>query len=137
LFTQRPERIEYNVMRIVEHFRTDGLTRESYLRSALSLPALFCSRPATIIGHVERIAELLSAGLIQLPPPASGPDSAVARVLSICRETASIYVLSDDSIELRARYARTGKAPRSAALLKLPRHVVEKALAEQEKGPAG
>lgn len=130
IFTLSPARSAGNITAVVDHFAEHGLTRPAYLNSALSLPALFCSKPATIIGHVEAIAALIDADLLVLPPAKSGPDTPVARVLQLCRSSPAVFVLSMRSIQLRAKLAETGTAPRSAALLKISLREVEARLAE-------
>jgi hypothetical protein len=79
---------------------------------------------------VEGIAAMINEELLQLPPVLNEVDSAIARVLAVCRQSPSIYILSDESIALRAEYARTGHAPRSLMLLKMSRAAVEEALAK-------
>jgi hypothetical protein len=129
LFYQKPETLIGNIERVAHHFREDGLTREAYLKAAGGQPSLFFRSPATIIRHVNLINGLYRKGLLHLREP-DPPRSATAVVIEYILCHPALFLMSEDNIALRERYALAAGAPLSPkALMMSPRRDIEDWLA--------
>ena len=66
-----------NIEGVVQHFNADGLAHESYLKTVVRQPSLFCQKPETVVGNIEGVVQHFTAdGLARGLPPRGGQAAA-------------------------------------------------------------
>jgi hypothetical protein len=138
LFYQSPATICSNIEGVVSRFRADGLTLPDYLRAAIKQPSLFQQSPPTIIGHVQMLVAMQRQGLVSFPATQAASVTQPMRPLfAFLVQSPKFFCMADDNFRLRELYVRvTGDRPSGAALLKRPRHRIERDLARALRAAA-